>query len=94
LPETGPKSERNSLVVITDDPEILPELRKYLGGSFQIALATTEGEIKSALQKTELHAILFNLDAIGEAPRDGLEVIEEIRKIRNDVVLAVFTRST
>jgi DNA-binding NarL/FixJ family response regulator len=40
-----------------------------------------------------LHAILFNLDAVGEAPRDGLEVIEKIRKIRNDVVLAAFTRS-
>jgi len=93
LPETGPKSERNSLVVITDDPEILPELRKYLGGSFHISFATTEGEIKSALEKTELHAILFNLDAIGNAPRDGLEVIEEIRKIRDDVVLAAFTRS-
>jgi DNA-binding NtrC family response regulator len=93
LPETGPKSERNSLVVITDDPEILPELRKYLGGSFHISFATTEGEIKSALEKTELHAILFNLDAVGEAPRDGLEVIEEIRKIRDDVVLAAFTRS-
>jgi DNA-binding NtrC family response regulator len=93
LPETGPKSERNSLVVITDDPEILPELRRQLGDAFEISVATNENEIKSALERPALHAILFNLDAIGEAPRDGLEVIEEIRKIRDDVVLAAFTRS-
>jgi DNA-binding NtrC family response regulator len=93
LPETGPKSERNSLVVITDDPEILPELRRHLGDAFEISVATNENEIKSALERPALHAILLNLDAIGEMPRDGLEVIEEIRKIRDDVVLAAFTRS-
>src|ERR1700688_2031243 len=93
LRETGPKSERNSLVVITDDPEILPELRRHLGDAFEISVATNENEIKSALERPALHAILFNLDAISEAPRDGLEVIEEIRKIRDDVVLAAFTRS-
>jgi DNA-binding NtrC family response regulator len=93
LPESSSGSERSSLVVITDDAEIFPEIRKYLGDAFEISLATNENEIKSALEQPKLHAILFNLDAVGEAPRDGLEVIEEIRKIRDDVVLAAFTRS-
>ncbi len=57
-------------------------------------MATNENEIKSARWSgPALQAILFNLDAVGDAPRDGLEVIEEIRKIREDVVLAAFTRS-
>ena len=94
MPEAGSSPERYSLAVITDDAEIFPEFRKHLGGDFQISLATTEAEIKALLERPELHAILFNLDAIGDSTRDGLDVLEEIRKIRDDVVLAVFTRST
>jgi DNA-binding NtrC family response regulator len=93
LPESGSNPERSSLVVITDDGEIFPEIRKHLGEAFEISLATNENEIKSALEQPGLNAILFNLDAVGQSPRDGLEVIEEIRKIRDDVVLAAFTRS-
>jgi DNA-binding NtrC family response regulator len=93
LPESSSNSERSSLVVITDDGEIFPEIRRHLGEAFEISLATNENEIKSALEQPALHAILFNLDAVGQSPRDGLEVIEEIRKIRDDVVLAAFTRS-
>lgn len=93
MPESGSNPERSSLVVITDDGEIFPEIRKHLGEAFEISLATNENEIKSALEQPGLNAILFNLDAVGQSPRDGLEVIEEIRKIRDDVVLAAFTRS-
>jgi two-component system response regulator HydG len=93
LPETASSTERYSLAVITDDEDIFPEIRKHLGGDFRTSLATTEGEIKALLEKPELHAILFSLDAIGDRPSDGLEVLEEIRKFRSDVVLAAFTRS-
>jgi DNA-binding NtrC family response regulator len=93
LPEPGSSPERYSLAVITDDAEIFPEIRKHLGGDFRISLATTLDEIKALLEKPELHAVLFNLDAIGEGPSDGLDVLEEIRRIREDIVLAAFTRS-
>jgi hypothetical protein len=90
LPESSSGPERSSLVVITDDAEIFPEIRRYLGEAFEISLATNENEIKSALEQPALHAILFNLDAVGQSPSDGLEVIEEIRKIRDGVVLAAY----
>lgn len=93
MPESGSNPERKLLAVITDDADIFPEIRKHLGGDFRTSLAGTKEEIKGVLEMPELHAILFHLDAIGEAPSDGLEVLEEIRKIRSDVVLAVFTRS-
>jgi DNA-binding NtrC family response regulator len=94
LPEAGSAPKRNTLAVITDDAEIFPEFRKHLGADFHLSLATTEAEIKALLERPELHAILFNLDAIGDSTTDGLDVLEEIRKIRDDVVLAAFTRST
>jgi len=92
LPEPGSSPERYSLAVITDDADIFPEIRKHLGGEFRTSLATTENEIKGLIEKDDLHAILFNLDAIGEGVADGLEVLEEIRRIRDDVVLIAFTR--
>jgi DNA-binding NtrC family response regulator len=94
LPEPESSPERYSLAVITDDGDAFPEIRKHLGGAFRMSLATTEDEIKSVLERPDIHAILFNLDAIGDGPIDGLEVLEEIRKIRDDVVLTAYTRST
>ena len=93
LPETNASSERYSLGVVTDDAAIFPEFRKRLGGEFRTLLATTEAEIGALIERDDLHAILFNLDAVGNGPADGLEVLEEIRRIRDDVVLVAFTRS-
>jgi two-component system response regulator PilR (NtrC family) len=81
------------LAVITDDAELFPEVRKHLGGEFRTSLAVNEDEIKSLLEQPDVHAILFNLDSVGDGPSDSLDVLEEIHKIRHDVVLAVFTRS-
>jgi DNA-binding NtrC family response regulator len=93
LPESNSSPERYSLAVITDDAELFPEIRKHLGGEFRTSLAADEDEIKALLEQPDLHAILFNLDSIGDGPSDGLDVLEEIRKIRDDVVLAAFTCS-
>jgi len=93
LPETGPSPERYSLAVITDDADSFPEMRKHLSPAFRTSLATNEAEILAVLEQPDIHAILFNLDAIGDGPADGLEVLEEIRKIRDDVVITAFTRS-
>jgi DNA-binding NtrC family response regulator len=93
LPEPAASTERFSLAVITDDTEPYSEIRKQLGSEFRTSFATTENEIKAVLEFSNLHAILFNLDCIGDGPHDGLEVLEEIRKIRDDVVLIAFTRT-
>jgi two-component system response regulator PilR (NtrC family) len=93
LAEAATHEERYLLAVITDDGEPYPEIRKQLGNEFRTSLATTEDEIKTVLEHPGLHAILFDLDSIGDGPSDGLDVLEEIRKIRDDVVLVAFTKS-
>lgn len=85
--------ERYSLCLITDDPELFPECRKQLGNEFRASLASREDEIKSVLEQSELHAILFDLDSVGDGTTDGLEVLSEMRKVRDDVVIVAFTRS-
>jgi DNA-binding NtrC family response regulator len=93
LSEPAASLERYSLAVITDDTEPIADIRKRLGGEFRTSFATTEAEIKTVLELPNLHAILFNLDCIGDGPHDGLAVLTEIRKIRDDVVLIAFTRT-
>jgi len=93
LAEAATSEERYSLAVITDDSEPYPEIRKHLGSEFRTSLATTENEIKGVLEQSGLHAILFDLDSIGDGPSDGMDVLEEIRKIRDDIVLVAFTKT-
>ena len=93
MPDASSSPERYSLAVITDDSEPYPEIRKELGDHFRTSLATTEDEIKSALEQSGLHAVLFDLDSIGDGPHDGLDVLGEIRKLRDDIVVVAFTRT-
>ena len=92
MPEAVTSPERYTLAVITDD-DLYPEIRRHLGQGLRTVPASTENEIKNVLEQAELHAILFNLDCIGDGAIDGLDVLAEIRKIRDDVVLVAFTRS-
>jgi DNA-binding NtrC family response regulator len=91
--EIPDRLERHLLAVISDRGEHYREVYKYLGGIFRMTLATTEAEIKKILEEPELQAILFDLDCIGDGPSDGIDVLEEMRKVRDDVVFAAFTRS-
>jgi DNA-binding NtrC family response regulator len=93
LPEAAISPERYCLAVITDDSDAFPEIRRQLGGEFRISLAATENDIKTAIEISGLHAILFDLDCIGDGPADGLDVLHEIRQIRHDVVLVTFTKT-
>ena len=86
--------ERYSLALITDDGNLFPEFRKHLAGQFRLSIASAETEIKSTLENPEIHAIVFDLDCVGDGPGDGLDILAGMREIRDDVVLLVFTRST
>jgi DNA-binding NtrC family response regulator len=93
LPEPALSPERYALAVITDDADLFPDIRKLLAPQFRTTLASSEDDIKSILEHADLHAILFDLDCIGDGPSDGLDVLTELRKLRDDVVLFAFSRS-
>jgi DNA-binding NtrC family response regulator len=94
LSATSTNPERYSLALITDDGNLFPEFRKHLAGQFRLSIASAETEIKSTLENPEIHAIVFDLDCVGDGPGDGLDILTGMREIRDDVVLLVFTRST
>src|SRR5260370_7034967 len=85
--------ELYSIAVVTVDESAFPEMRRALAGSFKTTLASTEEQIKGAVEDPQLHGILFDLDSIGEGPRDGIDVLKEIRALREDLVLVAMTKS-
>jgi DNA-binding NtrC family response regulator len=82
-----------SIVVVIEDSASFPELKRGLLPQFKAKLAADEAAIKDAVEDPGLQAMLFDLDSVGEGARDGLEVLEEIRSIRDDLVLVAMTRS-
>ncbi len=50
--------------------------------------ARDEDEIQKVFENADVHAVLFDLDCVGDGTADGLEVLEEMRRLRDDLVLA------
>src|SRR5260370_1988974 len=86
-----PNRELYSIAVVTVDESSFPEMRRALATSFRTTLASTEEQIKALVEDPNLHGILFDLDSVGEGARDGIDVLKEIRAIREDVVLLAMT---
>jgi len=83
-----------SIGIVTEEETAFPEMSRVLAPSFRSALASTEKQIKALVNNESLHAILFDLDSIEGGAEGGIEVLKEIRQIREDVVLVAMTRST
>jgi DNA-binding NtrC family response regulator len=88
-----PNRELYSIAVVTVDESAFPEMRGALATSFRTTLASTEEQIKALVEDPNLHGILFDLDSIGGGAQDGIDVLREIRAIREDVVLVAMTGS-
>src|SRR5882762_9901642 len=88
-----PNRELYSIAVVTVSESAFREMRRALATSFRTTLASTEEQIKALVEDPNLHGILFDLDSIGEGARDGIDVLKEIRAIREEVVLVAMTGS-
>jgi DNA-binding NtrC family response regulator len=86
-------AQAHSIAVVIEDAEAFPEIKRGLQPRFRAKLANNENAIKDAVEDASLQAMLFDLDSIGEGASDGVEVLQEIRAIRNDLVLVAMTRS-
>jgi len=87
------RGEVYSVAVVISEPSAFPEMRRGLQPAFRATLADTEKAIKNAVEDSSMQSILFDLDSVGDGARDGLEVLQEIRAIRDDIVLVAMTRS-
>jgi DNA-binding NtrC family response regulator len=97
----SPGGDRNPLgvepyliAVVTLKEAWFPEIRRNLSPAFKAVLASEEEQIRAAVHDPEVHGLVLDLDSIGDGPADGIEVLEEIRRLREDLVLVAITKST
>src|SRR5579863_7648579 len=82
-----------SIAVVVAEASAFPEMKRGLLPAFRAKLAHNEATIKEAVEDPALQAMLFDLDSVGAGARDGVEVLQEIRAIRDDLVLVAMTHS-
>src|SRR5215470_17563543 len=85
--------QTNSIIVVAEDSNDFAEMKRGLLPGFRAKLASNEYAIKIAVEDLTLQAMLFDLDCVGDGVADGIEVLQEIRAIRDDIVLIAMTRS-
>jgi len=69
------------------------DLRRDLAASFRATLASSEAQIKALIDDPDAHGIVLDLECIGEGAVDSIEVLQEIRRLRDDLVVVAITES-
>ena len=69
-------------------------MRRELSASFRTTLASTETQIATLIDDSDVHGIVIDLDSIGEGAVDAIEVMQEIRRLREDLVIVALTGSS
>ena len=87
-------AERYSIAVITLDEQMFREMRGALAPSFRITLASTESQIKTLVDDADIRGIVLDLESIGDGATDGIEVLQEIRRLRDDLIMVAITASS
>ena len=87
-------AERYSIAVITLDEQMFREMRAALAPSFRATLASTELQIKTLIDDPDIHGIVFDLESVGDGVADGIEVLQEMRRLRDDVIMVAITATT
>ena len=81
------------IALVTIDEATFSAIFQALHSDFKVVKAQTEDLIKDFVDNPELRAMIFDLDSIGSGARDGIEVLQEIRALREDIVLVAISSS-
>jgi len=68
-------------------------MQQSLAPRFAAVLVQTEQQIQEAVDDVRTSAVLVDLDSIGEGVSDALRLIEELRRVREGLVIVAVTRS-
>jgi DNA-binding NtrC family response regulator len=92
----GSSATRNrySIALISLDEATFRDMCQHLAGDFRSTLALSNAQIEAAAQDPGLHGVVLDLDSISGDAADGIEVLKELRELRDDLMLVAYTRST
>ncbi len=82
-----------TIAIITAETSAFPDMQHFLAPRFNAELAQDEKQIQAAVDDPNIRAVLLDLDNVGEDTSDALRLMQEIRQVRDDLVLVAITRS-
>jgi DNA-binding NtrC family response regulator len=91
--DSGLPSSEFRIAIITGETSAFPDMRHYLAPRFDAILAQNQKQIEGAVEDLTVSAVLIDLDSVGDDPSDGLQLLKDIRQLREDMVLVAATRS-
>jgi DNA-binding NtrC family response regulator len=93
-PENDDSSAARPLVaLVTVNETTFSIIFDALGDDFKVVKAENEARIKGFVDDPEVRAMIVDLDSIGTGANDGVEVLQEIRALREDIVLVAVSKS-
>ena len=88
LAETEPK-----IAIVTGETDAFPAMQQSLAPRFAATLVQTDQQIQAAADDPVTRAVLVDLDSIGEDVSDAFRLMQEVRQVREDLVIVALTRS-
>src|ERR1700740_2473622 len=81
------------VVVLTSDEAILPEVQDWLASTFHITVLNSREEMFALLEQVPVEAVVADVDTSLGSTEKCLAFIEELQRLRPDLVLMGFTRA-
>ena len=81
------------IAIITGETDAFPAMQQSLAPRFIAVLVQTDEAIQAAVDDARTSAVLLDLDSIGEEVADALRLMQELRRVREDLVMVAVTRS-
>src|ERR1700681_1966585 len=85
---------RYSIFIVTTDGLVGPEAEVHLASDYDLRVFQSCDELLAVHKKQPSHAILLDIDTIGDRSEDGIAALAELRAIGPDLVLVALTRSS
>jgi len=82
-----------SILIVTTDELVRPEAEARLAQEYDLSVLRGWDELVAGLKKQSPHAILLDIDTIGERSDDGITALTELRSLYPHLVLVALTRS-
>ena len=70
---------RYSIFIVTTDERVGPEAEAHLASDYDMHTFQSWGELLAAHKKQPPHAILLDIDTIGERTEDGIAALADAR---------------
>lgn len=90
----SPALDARRVAVVTADLVAMDQIHQALGASFELRALHSWGQFAALLGQEGLEVVLLDLDTLGMAPAQTLQLLANARGSDQDLVLIAFTRIT